>query len=108
MTQISDRFSGVGVAIHSEVMGLKYGQPVRCCSTLFHPNTAEAAGIGTGTIVQLLLAGELKRSGVWTPEQALTTPMFEAAMQSRGLEIERQLYSNPLLYPSEVSYAAIH
>lgn len=108
MTQSSDRFSGVGVAIHSEVTGLKHGQPVWCHSTLFHPNTAEAAGIGSGTIAQLLLAGELKQPGVWTPEQILTTPMFEAAMQSRGIEIDQQLDSSPLLHPSEVPYAAIH
>lgn len=107
MTRISDRFSGVGVAIHSEVIGWKYGQPVRCRSTLYHPNTAQAAGIGTGTIAQLLLSGALKCPGVWTPEQALTTPMFETAMQSRGIEIQQALFSNPLSHPSETSFAAL-
>ncbi|MCU0548077.1 MAG: saccharopine dehydrogenase NADP-binding domain-containing protein [Leptolyngbya sp. Prado105] len=97
MTRFSDLLSGVGVAIRSEVIGLKYGQLVQCRSTLFHPNTARAAGVGTGTIAQLLLSGDLKQSGVWTPEQALTTPMFEAAMQSRGFEIHQQLYSTPIL-----------
>lgn len=107
MTRISDRVSGVGVAIRSEVIGLKYGQLVRCRSTLFHPNTATVAGIGTGTIAQLLLSGELKQPGVWAPEQALTTPMFEAAMQSRGIEIHQELLSNPLTHPTEVSFAAL-
>jgi saccharopine dehydrogenase-like NADP-dependent oxidoreductase len=107
MTRISDRFSGVGVAIRSEVMGRKYGQLVRCRSTLYHPNAAAAAGVGTGTIAQLLVCGELKQPGVWTPEQALTTPMFEAAMQSRGIEIDQALWSNPLSHPTEVSSTAL-
>lgn len=91
MTQISDRFSGVGVAIRSEVLGTKYGQPARCCSTLFYPNTAEAAGMGTGAIAQLLLSGELQRPGVWAPEQVLSTPMFEKTMHDRQLTIHQQL-----------------
>jgi saccharopine dehydrogenase-like NADP-dependent oxidoreductase len=107
MTRISDLFSGVGVAVRSEVIGLKYGQQVRCQSTLFHPNTAEAAGIGTGTIAQLLLTGELSKPGIWSPEQILPTSMFEAVMQSRGIEIEQQLQTNPLCHASEVSHAAI-
>lgn len=48
MTQISDRFSGIEVVIRSEVTGLKHGQSMRCVSTMFYPNTACAAGIGTG------------------------------------------------------------
>ncbi|MBE9012669.1 saccharopine dehydrogenase NADP-binding domain-containing protein [Pseudanabaenaceae cyanobacterium LEGE 13415] len=107
LTRISDRFSGVGVAIRSEVIGVKHGQLVRCRSTLFHPNTAIAAGVGTGTIAQLLLSGELEQPGIWTPEQALTTPMFDAAMQSRGIEIHQELFSNPLAHPTEVSFAAL-
>lgn len=107
MTRISDRFSGIEVAIRSEVTGLKYGQAVRCVSTMLHPNTACAAGIGTGTITELLLSG-FKKPGVWTPEQAISTLMFEAAMQSRGIEIQQQLLPNPIRYPYQVPSAVIY
>ncbi|MDZ8053719.1 MAG: saccharopine dehydrogenase family protein [Aulosira sp. ZfuVER01] len=105
MTQISDRFSGVGVAIRSEVLGMKYGQLVRCCSTLHHPNTAEVAGRGTGAIAQLLLSGELRKPGVWTPEQVLSTPMFEKVMSDRDLEIHQQLLPNSIDRSFETSTA---
>jgi saccharopine dehydrogenase-like NADP-dependent oxidoreductase len=100
MTRVSNLWSGVGVAIRSDVTGCKYGQLVRCRSTLFHPNSAEAAGIGTGAIAELILAKALKQPGVWAPEQVLTTQMFEAAMQSRGLQIHQQLIPNSIFYPS--------
>lgn len=99
MTQISDRFSGIDVVIRSEVTGLKHGQRVSCVSTLVHPNTACAAGIGTGTIAELLLCGALRKPGVWSPEQAVSTSLFEAAMHSRGVEIEQQLSPYPICHP---------
>lgn len=108
MTQISDRFGGTEVAIRSEVTGFKYGQRVRCVSTLVHPNTADAAGIGTGTIAELLLSGELKKPGVWAPEQAISTPMFEAAMQSRGVDIQQQFVPNADSHFSKVPSAVIY
>lgn len=108
MTQISDRFSGIEVVIRSEVTGLKHGQSMRCVSTMFYPNTACAAGIGTGTIAELLLSGTLKKPGVWTPEQAVSTSMFEVAMQSRGVAIQQQLLPNSnchlLQFPSAVAH----
>ncbi len=91
MTDVSDRFSGIGVAIRSEVTGTKDGQPMRCCSTLTHPDTAIAAGSGTGTVVELLLSGQFKKPGVWAIEQALPTDLFEQVMQSRGIKIQHQL-----------------
>lgn len=91
MTDVSDRFSGIGVAIRSEVTGTKNGQPMRCCSTLTHPDTAIAAGVGTGTVVESLLSGQLKKPGVWAIEQALSTDLFTQMMQSRGIEINHQL-----------------
>lgn len=103
MTQISDRLSGVGVAIRSEVLGTRYGQLVRCCSTLHHPNTSEIAGRGTGAIAQRLLSGELRKPGVWTPEQALSTQMFDKAMSDRKIEIHQQLL--PSCHPLETSTA---
>jgi saccharopine dehydrogenase-like NADP-dependent oxidoreductase len=103
MTRMSDQLSGVGVAIRSEVLGIRYGQLVRCCSTLYHPNTAEAAGMGTGAIAQLLLSGELRKPGIWTPEQALSTPMFEKAMSDRKIEIHQQLLPHSICHFLETS-----
>lgn len=90
MTDISDRFTGIGVAIRSEVNGHKDGQPASYCSTLVHENTAVAAGYGTGTLAELLLAGKLKKPGVWPVEQGLSTDLFEQTMQSRGLKIHHE------------------
>lgn len=87
MTGVSDRFTGIGVAIRSEVSGIKNGQPATYCSTLVHENTAVAAGCGTGTLAQLILDGKLNKPGVWAVEQALPTDLFEQVMQSRGIEI---------------------
>jgi saccharopine dehydrogenase-like NADP-dependent oxidoreductase len=91
MTDVTDRFSGVGVAMRSEVTGTKAGQPMQCCSTLVHPNTAIAAGIGAGTVAQLILAGQLHKPGVWAVEQALPTDLFVAAMTSRNVTIHQEL-----------------
>lgn len=93
MTAVSDRFSGIGVAIRSEVQGTKEGKSSRICSTLVHENTAVAAGSGTGSIAELMLLGKLKKPGVWPVEQALSTALFEQTMQSRGLKINFELVS---------------
>jgi saccharopine dehydrogenase-like NADP-dependent oxidoreductase len=90
MTDVSDRFSGIGVAIRSEVTGMKNGQSARACSTLVHENTAVAAGAGTGSLAQLMLSGTLDKPGVWTVEQALSTELFEQAMQSRGMVVRSE------------------
>ncbi len=89
MTDVTDRFTGIGVAIRSEVTGQKDGQPTQVCSTLVHPNTAIAAACGTGSLAQLLLTGALTKPGVWAVEQALPTPLFEQTLQQRGLHIEQ-------------------
>lgn len=89
MTDVTNRFSGIGVAIRSEVTGRKDGQPAAYCSTLVHDNTAIASGCGTGSIAQLLIDGKLKKPGVWTVEEALPTDLFEQAMQSRGIKIHQ-------------------
>jgi saccharopine dehydrogenase-like NADP-dependent oxidoreductase len=90
MTDVTDRFSGIGVAIRAEVTGLKDGQQRGYCSTLIHDNTAIAAGCGTGSIAQLLLSGKLKQPGVWTVEQALPTDLFEQGLTIRGIQIQQQ------------------
>lgn len=89
MTDVTNRFSGIGVAIRSEVTGRKDGQQACYCSTLVHDNTAIASGCGTGSIAQLLLDGKLKKPGVWTVEEALPTDLFEQTMQSRGIKIHQ-------------------
>lgn len=88
MTQVSDRFSGIGVAIRCEVSGHHQGQPNRYCSTLVHDNTAIAAGNGTGSIAELLLSGKLQKPGVWAVEEALSTDLFEATMRQRGIQVQ--------------------
>ncbi|NET57657.1 MAG: NAD-dependent epimerase/dehydratase family protein [Symploca sp. SIO2E6] len=87
MTDVSDRFSGIGVAIRSEVQGYKDNKSATVCSTLVHENTAVAAGAGTGSLAQLILAGKLHKPGVWPVEQALSTELFEETMHNRGIEI---------------------
>jgi saccharopine dehydrogenase-like NADP-dependent oxidoreductase len=87
MTAVTDRFSGIGVAIRSEVKGQKDGKSTSVCSTLVHENTAVAAGAGTGSLAELMLIGKLNKPGVWPVEQALSTELFEQTMQSRGLKI---------------------
>lgn len=96
MTSVSDHFSGIGVAIRSEVTGQKNSQPSTVCSTLVHENTAVAAGAGTGSLAELMLTGKLKRPGVWPVEQALSTELFEQAMQSRGIKIQVETTANSL------------
>ncbi len=91
MTRITDRFSGIGVAIRLEVSGQKDGQPVLVYSTFVQPDTAIAAGYGAGSIAQLLLSGQLKQPGVWPVEEVLPTPLFEQSMQARGVKIEFHL-----------------
>ncbi len=94
MTQVTDHFSGIGVAIRSEVRGQLDGKAVRCISTLVHPDTAIAAGIGTGTIAQLLLSKQLDQPGVWVVEQVLPTAQFEQLMAERGVEIRHQIVAD--------------
>ncbi|MCA1993685.1 MAG: saccharopine dehydrogenase NADP-binding domain-containing protein, partial [Coleofasciculus sp. S288] len=88
MTATTDQFSGIGVAIRSEVTGYKAGKPATAYSTLVHENTAVSAGAGTGSLAELMLAGKLDKPGVWPVEQALSTELFEQTMQSRGIEIQ--------------------
>lgn len=90
MTSIGDRFHPTGVAVRSEVNGTKDGQPATFCSSVVHDSAAVATGIGTGTIAQLLLSGELKQPGVYPVEQALSTEWFEKLMDSRGIKIYQE------------------
>ncbi len=87
MTRITDPWSGIGVGIRAEVKGSKNGHPKTVVATLVHDNTAIAAGAGTGSIVALLLNGELRQPGVWAVEAVLPTPQFEATMRDRQIHI---------------------
>ncbi|MEH2195719.1 MAG: saccharopine dehydrogenase NADP-binding domain-containing protein [Nostoc sp.] len=87
MTDVTNNFSGIGVAVRSEVTGQKNGVTAVYCSTLVHENTAMASGCGTGSIAQLLLEGKLNKPGVFAVEEALPTNLFEEVMQSRGIKI---------------------
>ncbi|MDM9385551.1 saccharopine dehydrogenase NADP-binding domain-containing protein [Chlorogloeopsis sp. ULAP01] len=89
MTDVSDRFTGIGVAVRSEVTGQKDGKKSVYCSTLIHKNTAAAAGCGTGSLGQLLLEGKLKKPGVWPVEEVLSTDLFTEVMESRGITIHQ-------------------
>ncbi|NER38439.1 MAG: KR domain-containing protein [Oscillatoria sp. SIO1A7] len=88
MTEVSDRFTGIGIAMTLEVSGEKNSQPARYVSTMVHENTAIAAGAGTGSVAEVLLSGEVKKPGVWPVELAMPTPLFQRTMQQRGIEIE--------------------
>lgn len=87
MTKVTDRFSGIGVAMRAEITGEKAGEPYTYCSTMVHEDTAIAAGAGTGAIAQLLLEGRLKQPGIHPIEQALSTELFIEMMSDRQIEI---------------------
>lgn len=87
MTKVTDHFSGIGVAMRAEITGIKEGKNHRYCSTMVHPDTAIAAGAGTGAIAQLILAGKLNQPGIYPVEQALATDLFLEIMEDRQIEI---------------------
>ncbi|WP_427156949.1 saccharopine dehydrogenase family protein [Aliinostoc sp. HNIBRCY26] len=93
MTDVTNVFSGIGVAVRAEVTGKINGKNAVYSSTLLHENTAVASGYGAGSIAQLLLSGQLKQPGVWPVEAALTTDLFTQTMASRNIKIEQQLRS---------------
>lgn len=90
MTSVTDKFSGIGVAMRAEITGIKDNQPRKYCLTMTHENTAIAAGAGTGSVAQLLLEGKLNQPGIYPVEQALSTSLFTNAMNSRKIQIDRQ------------------
>jgi saccharopine dehydrogenase-like NADP-dependent oxidoreductase len=83
-----DRFSITGVAVRVEMKGQKENRLANYCSTLIDKDVAIAARRVTGRIAQLMLANQLTKPGVWTPEQILPTNLFKQAMQSRGIVID--------------------
>ncbi|BAY89103.1 MULTISPECIES: saccharopine dehydrogenase family protein [unclassified Tolypothrix] len=87
MTDVTNPFTGIGVAVRAEVTGQKDGKTAVYFADLVHENTALASGCGTGSIAQLLLEGKLKKPGVSPVEEALPTDLFLEIMKSRGIEI---------------------
>ncbi len=94
MTQVTNHFSSTGIAMRLAITGKHQGQSATYLATATHPDTAAAAGYGTGSIAQLVLSGQLSLPGVWPVEQALPTPLFEKMLTVRGLEIKRVIYTN--------------
>ena len=87
MTQVTDRFSGIGVAMRAEITGIKDGTETSYYATMVHENTAIAAGAGTGSVAQLILDRKLNKPGIYPVEQALSTELFVEVMKSRQIEI---------------------
>lgn len=88
MTQVTDRFSGTGIAIRLAITGKYQGQSATYLATATHPDTATTAGYGTGSIAQLILSKQLAQPGVWPVEQVLPTPLFEKTLAARRLDIK--------------------
>lgn len=88
MTEVSDRFSGIGIAIQANIDGIRSGAPQRYIANFRHDDTAAAAGMGTGSVAQLLLSEKLQHPGVWPVEEAVPTALFESTCQQRGIDID--------------------
>lgn len=88
MTDVTDRFSGQGVAMRCDVRGDRQGQPAHYCATFTHKSAAIATGQGTGSIAELILAGKIHQSGVYPVEKALSTDLFQAVMERRHLTVQ--------------------
>lgn len=93
MTSVTDKFSGIGVAMRAEISGKHHNKEAKYITTMTHGSTAIAAGAGTGSIAQLLLTNKLSKPGIYPVEQALTTDLFNQCMKSRGIKINGNFYS---------------
>jgi saccharopine dehydrogenase-like NADP-dependent oxidoreductase len=69
-------------------------QPTQVVSDLVLPDTAIAAGYGTGSIAQLILQQTLHKPGVWPVEAAVPTPLFQEMMTQRGVSIHQHMSSS--------------
>ncbi|MDV3349096.1 saccharopine dehydrogenase NADP-binding domain-containing protein [Leptothoe sp. LEGE 181152] len=87
MTQVTDRFSGTGIAMRLALRGQSHGQAATYLATTTHPDTAAAAGYGTGSVAQLILSGQLSLPGVWPVERALPTSLFKETLAERGVTV---------------------
>ncbi|MGD1948226.1 MAG: saccharopine dehydrogenase family protein [Leptolyngbyaceae cyanobacterium] len=92
MTQVTDRFSGTGITIRLAIQGQYQGQAATYLAHTTHPDTAEAAGYGAGSIAQLILSGQLSSPGVRPVESALPTPLFQKTLAMRGLTVDSTIH----------------
>lgn len=110
MTQVSDRFSGTGIAMRVEVTDAVDGSskdigatfnspPTTFAVTLTHPDTAIAAGAGTGSLAQLILAKRIAKPGVHPVEAAVPTDLFQEMMTDRQIQFK----ISEICYPSSLS-----
>ncbi|MEM8777936.1 MAG: saccharopine dehydrogenase NADP-binding domain-containing protein [Cyanobacteria bacterium P01_G01_bin.49] len=90
MTDVTDRFSGTGVAMRCDVKGYQSGRTTHYISTFSHESASMATGLGTGSIAELLLTRKLNKPGVYPVEQALSTELFQSTLETRQLEIVQQ------------------
>ena len=74
MTAVTDKFTGVGVAMQVVIIGSRHGKKVKFCSSMVRDNTAVAAGCGTGSVAQLLLEHKINQPGIWPVERVVPTP----------------------------------
>lgn len=88
MTQVSDRFSGIGIEMRVSVAGIKNQLKTQKIAVFYNSDTASSAGQGAGMIAQLILEKQLSTAGIWPVEKILPTSWFETAAKCRGLEIE--------------------
>jgi saccharopine dehydrogenase-like NADP-dependent oxidoreductase len=85
MTQVTDKFSGVGVAMRAEIHGKKDNTPQAYLTTMVHNHAAVATGLGAGSVAQLVLEGRLTQAGIYPVEQILPTDLFLEVMAKRGV-----------------------
>lgn len=88
MARVTDIWSGVGIAVSVDVKGHRDGNQHHYRLQFYHEHTAIAAGMGAGSIAQLLLNQDLVQPGVWSVEQAVTIPLFRQMMEQRGIKID--------------------
>lgn len=91
MTQITDRFSGVGVAMQAMVTGKKAGKSTQVTVEMVHDHTAIAAGQGVGIVAELLLDGHISQKGLYPVEQIIPTDLFLKMATKRGIQISVKL-----------------
>ena len=92
MTQVTDRFSGTGITTRLAIQGQYQGQAATYLAHTTHPDTAEAAGYGAGSIAQLILSGQLSSPGVRLVESALPTPLFQKTLAMRGSTVDSTIH----------------
>ncbi len=93
LTHLTDRWSGTGVVVQALVTGHKTGKKRHFRSRVMYENTAKVAGMGCGSIAELILTNQLSQPGVWPVEQILPTSLFQQAMHQRNLKIQAEYLS---------------